>query len=544
MKDTPPLKGAFSPGEETLPRLLMQLHTSGLTGALVVQSGSITKKLYLKKGEAVFASSDSRDDWLGVALVKAGKITLQQFEHSAEFMKKSGKRHGAVLVELGYITPKELFWAVKFQVREIIYSMFEYDRAGYEFLEGGIPEEVITLMMSMGSLIYEGVGRIDNLIRIKEELPPTWTVLQLNDDPLRLFQGVQFSAKDRRILSLVDGKRMIKQVIEDSCLNSFEAMKIIYVFWAIGILTGKQKEKENISVEVLFLKPYDDGKDAFEARVAAMLERLPEMGPREVLGVSETAGLAEIKNSYYRLAREFHPDRVFDSEDQHLRDKIVDIFGAVKRAYLTLTAELPAPSSGPAGLQEPAGPSGLTAGREETDCLVEADGPGPGPHASGLTGSDGAPFNLQVNPEGPNPDWPAASGQTGSGSPGESAAMAANDPMGPDSTGPALPKPEIGIDSLRVAVSLDPSNPEGWRLLAIALSEAGGPDPMGPSAEAEEAMQTAIGLDPLDSGCYLDLGLIYLKGGRIEEARRQFEKSLVLDPENRKAREQLGRLEG
>ncbi len=481
MTEAPLFKGTFSPGSETLPRLLMYLHTSGRTGTLCVSSGAVAKKLYLRQGEAVFASSNSREDWLGVALVKAGKITLQQFEYSTEVMQKGGKRHGAVLVELGYITPKELFWAVKFQVREIIYSMFEYDRAGYEFVEGDIPEEVITLLMSMGSLIYEGAGRIDNLIRIKEELPPTWTVLQLNDDPLRLFQSVQFSVKDKRILSLVDGKRTIKQVIEDSCLNSFEAMKIVYVFWAIGILTEKKSEAGNISVDVLFLKPYGDQKEEFEARVSAIHEKLGQLGPRELLGVPETADLAAIRDSYYRLAREFHPDRVFDAEDQHLRDKLVEIFGAVKNAYLSMSASL---------------------------SVVEDA------------------FSL-------GPDSAVSGGQTGPEPEGQSMPDSTRAPESADSAGPA----NAGIDMLREAVRLDPSDPAGWRILALALSEADGF-----SEEAEGAMLEAIRLNPLESDCYLELGLIYLKGGRTGEAKRQFEKSLVLDPENKRALEQRGRL--
>ncbi len=520
MKEVPPFKGTFSPGSETLPRLLMYLHTSGRTGTLCISSGGLAKKLYMKQGEAVFASSSSKDDWLGVALVKAGKITLQQFEYSTEILQKGGKRHGAVLVELGYITPKELFWAVKFQVREIIYSMFEYDRADYEFVEGDIPEEVITLMMSMGSLIYEGVGRIDNLIRIKEELPSAWTVLQLNDDPMRLFQGVQFSAKDKRILSFVDGKRTVKQVIEDSCLNSFESMKIVYVFWAIGILTEKKSDNGNISADVLFLKPYDDPRDEFEARVASMHERLRQPGPRELLGVSETADLQEIKDSYYRLAREFHPDRVFDSEDQHLRDKLVEIFNAVKNAYLSLSSPLEAAEDAvPIGPDKPAGPPGPI--EEETVTLVNAQ-------------EEWGPEAPAVEPDSPEPVVPEAPGESpepaGLAEPVNTAQEWPEDLA----DAPAIP---VGIDALREAVRLDPSDPAGWRRLALALIEDGGF-----FEEAEGAMLEAIGLDPLESDCYLELGLVYLEEQKIHDAIRQFEKSLVLDPENRKAREQLERL--
>ncbi len=475
-----PFKGTLQ--DVSFPSLLVYLNTWGRTGTLTVSFGVVCKKVFLKEGEAVFASSNSNDDWLGVSLVKAGKISLQQFEFSTEVMKKSGKRHGAVLVELGYITPKELFWAVKYQVREIIYSLFEYDRAEYEFVEGRIPEEVITLKMSMGSLIYEGVSRIDNLIRIKEEIPPVWTVLQLNDDPMRLFQSVQFSPKDKKILSLVDGQRTIKQVIEDSWFNSFEAMKIIYVFWTIGILTEKKMETENISLDVLFVdSPAADVRDAFAAKAAALHEKLSGINPYELLELQADATLPEIKKNYYRLAREFHPERIFDSDEQHLRDKLVEIFDSIKKAYASLIRE-----------------------REE------------GPDA----GARAAAIETNENEITPADDDVRS----------ENILEIADDAQDVEKT------PSGKIESLREAVKRDPSTPENWRGLAMALCGADGD--FSPE-EAERAMFEAIGITPFDGDCYAELGYVYLRAGRGEEAKRQFEKSLVLDPENRKAIEGL-----
>ena len=475
MNEELPLKGNFQ--DVSFPKLLVRLNTSGRTGTLAVSFGVVTKKVYLKEGEAVFASSNSSDDWLGVALVKAGKISLQQFDYSTEVMKKSGKRHGAVLVELGYITPKELFWAVKYQVREIICSLFEYDRAEYEFLEGQAPEEVITLKMSMGSLIYEGVSRIDNLIRIKEEIPPIWTILQLNDDPLRLFQNVQFSPKDKKILSLIDGQRTIKQVIEDSWFNSFEAMKIIYVFWTIGILTEKKLEagNENISLDILFHDPLSqEERAAFAAKVAAFHERLPGISPYELLGLNGEAAIPEIKKNYYRLAREFHPERVFNDSEEQLKDKLVEIFDAVKKAYVTLMQERAAKTKTPSVVPE-----------------TRAEDKNP-------------PEEVLPEPEEVT---------LGSGGSGE----------------------DHDLIGLREAAKRDPSNPENWRRLALALSGADFFE------DAERTMFEAIGLAPSDAGCYAELGYVYLKAGRGDEAKRQFEKALVLDPENPKAMEGLKR---
>ena len=84
-------------------------------------------------------------------------------------------------MELGYLTPKDLFWGVKYQVKEIIYSLFQLEDGECEFIEGDVPtDEVITLKMSMGNLIHEGVKRIDNWTRIRREMPDTGIALTLS----------------------------------------------------------------------------------------------------------------------------------------------------------------------------------------------------------------------------------------------------------------------------------------------------------------------------------------------------------------------------
>ena len=199
----------------SLPSILAYLNRTRKTGTLSLKTSVFTKKAYLSKGDAVFASSSYEDDRLGEMLIKAGKINMEQYDESVKLLKKTGKRQGAILVELGYLTPKDLFWGVKFQVKEIIYSLFLLEDAVYDFIEGEIPsDEVITLKMSMGNLIYEGVKRIDNWTRIRNEMPDPDTVLRLSRDPVALFQDVELGPQDRKMLSLVDGAKTIKELID------------------------------------------------------------------------------------------------------------------------------------------------------------------------------------------------------------------------------------------------------------------------------------------------------------------------------------------
>lgn len=227
----------------SLPKILTYLHRNRKTGMLIITTPAFTKKIYLMKGDAVFASSTYEDDRLGEMLVKAGEITMKQYDASVELLKKTGKRQGSILLELGYLTPKKLFWAVKYQVKEIIYSLFQLEDAEYVFEEGDTPlQEAITLKMSMGNLIYEGVKKIDNWTRIRKEMPTTETILKLSSDPVKLFQDVELSSQDKKILSMVNGIKTIKDLINSSRMSSFEAMKILYALWSIGIILEKRRK--------------------------------------------------------------------------------------------------------------------------------------------------------------------------------------------------------------------------------------------------------------------------------------------------------------
>jgi hypothetical protein len=236
-----PIKGNIK--NITLPKILTYLHSNRKTGMLIITTPVFTKKIYFMKGDAVFASSTYEDDRLGEMLVKAGKITMKQYDASVELLKKTGKRQGSILLELGYLTPKKLFWAVKYQVKEIIYSLFQLEDAEYVFKEGDTPlQEAITLKMSMGKLVYEGVKKIDNWTRIRKEMPTTETVLRLSSDPIKLFQDVELSSQDKKILSMVNGTKTIKELINSSKMSSFEAMKTLYALWSIGIILEKGRK--------------------------------------------------------------------------------------------------------------------------------------------------------------------------------------------------------------------------------------------------------------------------------------------------------------
>jgi curved DNA-binding protein CbpA len=480
-----PLRGSIR--DISLVKILVYLNRNRKTGILSLVTPSCTKKIYFNAGDVVFASSTYEDDRLGEMLLKAGKITVEQLDKSVEVLKESrNKRHGAILVELGYLTSKDLFWGVKFQVKEIIHSMFLIEEGEYAFSEGELPaQEVITLKMSIGNLIYAGVNRIENWTRIRQEMPHTDSVLKLSEDPLSLFQDIELGQQDRKILSLIDGKKTIKDVIEGSWMGSFEALKVLYVLWAIGVIEEDAAEEgaggaeenaapgeEAVSLQEI-LRPLSEEEEILYKKVDEIYSRLNSMTMTELLEVGEKTDSETIKKNYYRLAKEFHPDRYFSSTDPAIKMKLTAIFDALTKAYNTLKDDK---------MRDEYFASFLAPKKEEgIDPEIKA----------------ADQFREGVTEFKKGNYWGAA-------------------------------------DKFRWATAIAPKNVNYWSYLSLAYSKL-----PGRVKEAEESLLTALKLEPFNADLHSHLGLIYMKAGLRKRAHAAFQKALKIDSRNEKARKGL-----
>ncbi|MDH4231223.1 MAG: DnaJ domain-containing protein [Nitrospirota bacterium] len=472
-----PLKGNIN--SISLVKILVQLNRNGKTGTLNLSTPSFTKTIYLNAGDVIFASSNYADDRLGEMLLKAGTITVEQYDKSVEILTSTGKRQGAILVELGCLTPKELFRGLKYQVNEIIQSMFMLEDAEYEFREGDIPsQEVISLKMSMGNLIYAGVNKIVNWTRIRNVMPDTGSVLKLSEDPLSLFQEIELSSQDKKILSLIDGKKTIKEIIDSSWMGSFEALKILYVLWSIGMIEEAAGQKETLDAEETaaleeILRPLSEEEETMLAKINSLYFSLGNLTMHELLEVDETSDSEKVKKNYYRLAKEYHPDRHLTFTGPDTKKKLTTIFDAITKAYSTLRDETLRTEY----FQSLVAPKAESAPQES----VRAEDQFKKGIAEFKTGNF----------------WGA-------------------------------------IDHFKWAIKLNPEQTGYLSYLSLAYSKV-----PGKLKEAEEALHQAIKLEPFNADLHANLGLIYMKAGLKKRAHTSFQKALKIDPHHDKARKGL-----
>lgn len=325
-----PLKGSLS--SYRLSDILTGIQRTGKTGMLQIDINSLTKKIFFKHGDVIFSSSTQEDERLGKILINAGKINPYQFNKALELMRKTKKRLGTALLELGYLTMGELVWAVRYQVEKIILNLFKLEKGSFIFKGESLPiDEAIIMKLRTADIIYRGVKAIDNAEKIKKSGPPVDAILYSSLDSINLFQEVSFDADDKKIVSLIDGKRTVKDIVSISPVSEAETLKTIFALYntqlidVVGDAAADSLDERN--------DPHEPENSEIVHKIEKLHREYKSLGYYGVLGIDNNAAIHEIKHAYYNMVKEFHPDRHQNLLSDSLKDKLNIIFAYINEAY-------------------------------------------------------------------------------------------------------------------------------------------------------------------------------------------------------------------
>ena len=121
-------------GHDALPEILYTVYLHRVPGVVECSHGGVLKRVFLRDGAVIHASSTDRQDSLGIFLQGSGRITAEQFRLTYQLRANSPhKRHGELLIEHGILSPQKLYEAIQEQIRSVVWSLFAWDAGEVTF---------------------------------------------------------------------------------------------------------------------------------------------------------------------------------------------------------------------------------------------------------------------------------------------------------------------------------------------------------------------------------------------------------------------------
>jgi hypothetical protein len=232
------IKGSLR--EASLADVLQLLALGRKTGCLSVSDRNSFGRIYFDRGAITHATIVNRRDRLGDLLVKNGILPPDELEAAVREQSGPGApRIGEILVARGSITREELHRFIRVQIEEAVYFLFTWNQGSFYFEPEEMPPATETLVaINPESVLLEGARRVDEWTLIEKKVPSADIVFRLDSthgDP----SAEELTIDQRRILPLLDGRRSVAEVIEESGLMEFETCKAIY-----GLVQAIMKPKE------------------------------------------------------------------------------------------------------------------------------------------------------------------------------------------------------------------------------------------------------------------------------------------------------------
>ena len=217
-------------GPGALCDVLNFIHFNQWDGGLWVVSQSVRKALFFQKGQLLSAQSSQIEDRLGNILVRVGKLTLEQLVDCSREVSPE-RRLGTILVERGIVTTHDLYEAVQKQTEEIFHSTLQLRSGAFYFtrsLDEAMPSR---LHLDTQSLLLESLRRIDEMGYFRSKLPSPDVVLGR-----RPMQLPELTGSAQVVYRLVDDRRSLREITEESRLGEFEATKAAFELLQRGLV--------------------------------------------------------------------------------------------------------------------------------------------------------------------------------------------------------------------------------------------------------------------------------------------------------------------
>ena len=313
--------------ESPVPFVLRKVFLEKTSGELTIKGESFEKNLYFSTGNLCFAKTNVLHERIGEVLFKLGKIDQTQFWDIHKLISGQKNKLGKILIENNFISQKDLFFGLIYQVRVIALSTFALTSGEWEFSSvlPDIPDDS-KFKIELPGIFVEGVARFKSLPLFKNNFQNRSLRTKSISAEISSFLNSEDLGFFKKLSHYPDIS--VEQAAIQSGIADESFWQKLMLFFLLNVLEFAEKPADKE-----LTKNYEE--------LAALHEKLKakEMDYYELFNLKNTAAFNEIKDVYYQYAKKFHPDRLGEAPDPDLKEKANFVFARINKAFEILSNE-------------------------------------------------------------------------------------------------------------------------------------------------------------------------------------------------------------
>lgn len=313
--------------ESPVPFVLRKIFLEKSSGKLSIKGENFEKTLFFSNGNLCFANTNVLHERLGEVLFKIGKIDQTQFWDIHKLISGQKNRIGEIMVENNFLSQKDLFFGLIYQVRVIALSTFSLTSGEWDFssLLPDIPEDS-QFKIELPGIFVEGVPRFKSLPLFKNNFQKR----SFKTKPISEEIGSFLTSEDLNLFKKLSGTpgASVEQAAAQTGIADESFWQKLMLFFLLNVLE-------------FTVNPADKELSKNHEELVALYEKMKakEMDYYELFNLKNTAAFSEIKDVYYQYAKKYHPDRLGEAPKSGLKEKANFVFASINKAFEILSNE-------------------------------------------------------------------------------------------------------------------------------------------------------------------------------------------------------------
>jgi hypothetical protein len=222
--------------QTALPEILHTIDRFQVPGVIEASHDGVVKRVFIKEGNVVHATSSDREDSLGSYLARSGTLAAEVVAETMAERERLNKRYGVLLMERGILSPAEIYRAIRKQIEAIVWSLFYWQEGSVLFSIGEFREpDSVRIHLPMRQVILQGIKRAPNAKSMVGRVGRKETVLEPCYRAEDLIE-IALDSEEYSLLCLVDGRRSLYEICIGGPLAASENGKILYAFQVLQLI--------------------------------------------------------------------------------------------------------------------------------------------------------------------------------------------------------------------------------------------------------------------------------------------------------------------